>query len=195
MGYSITSSTDHCYPGTTVLINKLGLTEQSALDEAEKVVVPLRSVEVEQESYDGPLDFAFYMNLHRRLFGDLYDWAGTIRTIDISKKGTSFYPASELAHLGSLIFERLTTENYFCELSRDDYVHEIAAFYHSLNMLHPFREGNGRVQRLFFTLLVRRAGYEINFSQCDTDALMVATIFAAQGIMDQLIQFFDCSIQ
>ena len=47
--------------------------------------------------------------------------------------------------------------------------------------LHPFREGNGRTHRLFLTLLVRNAGYSIDFSQCDLDMLMIATIKSAQG--------------
>ena len=62
-------------------------------------------------------------------------------------------------------------------------------------MLHPFREGNGRTQRLFFTLLICHAGYAINFAYCDTDALMTATIHAAHGVMDYLYQFFDREIR
>ena len=64
-----------------------------------------------------------------------------------------------------------------------------------MNMLHPFREGNGRTQRLFFTLLIRRAGYEIDFERCDMDELMIATIYAAQGVMDYLRGFFEREIQ
>jgi cell filamentation protein len=61
-------------------------------------------------------------------------------------------------------------------------------------MLHPFREGNGRTQRLFFTLLLRRAGYLIDFSQFDRDELMMATIYAAQGILDYLIDFWTAAL-
>ena len=61
-------------------------------------------------------------------------------------------------------------------------------------MLHPFREGNGRTQRLFFTLLIQRAGYSIHFADCDTDLLMYATILAAQGVHDYLRHFFEVSI-
>lgn len=90
MAYSVTSSNDGCYPGTTVLINKLGLKSQEALDNVESVTVALRSAEIESEQSDTPLTFDFYCGLHKRLFSDLYDWAGELRTIDFSKKGTSF---------------------------------------------------------------------------------------------------------
>lgn len=58
-------------------------------------------------------------------------------------------------------------------------------------MLHPFREGNGRTQRVFFTQWIRHLGYDIDLSIADIDLFMVATIHAAQGIMGDLIAFFD----
>ena len=76
-------------------------------------------------------------------------------------------------------------------MKRERFVKELADLYHRINMLHPFREGNGRTQRLFFTLLIRRAGYEIDFAATDTDALMIATVYAAQGVMDYLYGYFD----
>ena len=194
MSYSISSTNADCYPGTTVLINKLGLHSQDMLDDVERVMTGVRTVEIEDAQSVAPFTFDFYLNLHRRLFGDIYDWAGKLRTIDLSKKGTSFYAADKLADLGTAIFDRLQRMNEFRDLPRDEFVKEIAELYHSLNMLHPFREGNGRTERLFFTLLIRRAGYKISFADCDTDALMIATIYAAQGVMDQLYQFFNQEI-
>ena len=195
MAYSVTSSNDGCYPGTTVLINKLGLKSQEALDNVESVTVALRSAEIESEPSDASFTFDFYCGLHKRLFGDLYDWAGELRTIDFSKKGTSFYPASDLRELGNAKFARLKDMNDFHGLDRSELVDEITDFYHELNMLHPFREGNGRTQRLFFTLLLRRLGYSISFAECDTDELMMATIYAAQGIKTYLRSFFETLIK
>ena len=57
-------------------------------------------------------------------------------------------------------------------------------------MLHPFREGNGRTQRIFIAQLIRFCGYDINFSEIDTDELMVATIHSANGITDYLTEIF-----
>jgi cell filamentation protein len=194
MAYSVDAANDNCYPNTTVLINKLGLKTQEALDEAEKIAVSLHSVEIEQNSSGEPLDFAYYCTLHKRLFEDLYDWAGELRTINLSKKGTHFYPTNELKSLGTAMFQRLQAAHEFCGLPHTAFVSEITEFYNDVNLLHPFREGNGRTQRLFFTLLIRRAGYCIQFADCDTDALMMATIYAAQGISDYLLNFFDKAI-
>ena len=72
---------------------------------------------------------------------------------------------------------------------------EIADFYHTVNMLHPFREGNGRAQRVFFTQWIRSLGYDLDWSRVDPDAFMIATIYAAQGIMDQLVYFFEQTIE
>lgn len=190
MAYSIHSSDSNCYPNTTVLINKLGLQTQEGLDEAEKIAVTLRWIELEKMDPSEPFTFSFYCKLHEYLFSDIYDWAGSLRRIDIAKKGTSFYPAEQLLELGTALFDRLQKHNEFCGLPKEEYAKEIAEFYHDLNMLHPFREGNGRTQRLFFTLLLRRAGHQIDFSKYDKEALMMATIYAAQGIMDYLIEFW-----
>jgi cell filamentation protein len=195
MGYAITSSGDHCYPNTTVLINRLGLTDQQELNQAEKIVVSVRAAEIETTAYDGNFTFSFYCELHKKLFGDLYDWAGQLRTVEISKKGTAFYPAKELASLGEALFQRLQEKKELRGLPQSEFAAQIAEFYHDLNMIHSFREGNGRTQRLFFTLLIRRAGYDISFADCDMDELMIATIYASQGVMDFLVDFFGKAIK
>lgn len=190
MGYSISSSEDLCYPGTTVLINKLGLKNQAALETAERVAVALRSVEIEHKENKSQFSFSFYTDLHRRLFSDIYDWAGELRRIDFAKKGTAFYPAADIKRIGEAKFQRLADMNEFRGLKRERLIDEITDFYHELNMLHPFREGNGRTQRLFFTILFHRLGYQVDFASCDIDALMSATIYAAQGVMTYLREFF-----
>ena len=195
MAYSISSTQDGCYPGTTVLINKLGLRDQAALDQAERISVTLHAAELGSRSCSEPFTFEFYCALHRELFQDLYSWAGELRTIELSKKGTRFYPADELQQYGQAKFRYLAEENEFRGLGKDELAAKAAEFYHELNMLHPFREGNGRTERLFFTLLIRRCGYRINFSECDMDALMIATIYAAQGVSTYLTAFFRESIQ
>jgi len=176
----------NCYPGTTVLINKLDIRDQAELDAVEKQITLLRGTQAEQDISFREADFEFYKGLHRLLFGDLYDWAGKLRDINISKKGTVFCGYTELESIGCLKFERLRAQNYLCGMTEDKFLDELTELYHELNMLHPFREGNGRTLRLFITLLVRNAGYDVDFSQCDGDMLAIATIKAAQGEMTVL---------
>ncbi|WP_037272811.1 Fic/DOC family protein [Ruminococcus flavefaciens] len=188
--YSIEGCQDSCYPDTTVLINKLDIRDQELLYEAESIIVTSCSVKAEKELLFKDVDFEFYKGIHRLIFGDLYDWAGTVRTINISKKGTVFCDHTELERLGRLRFERLKAQDFFCGMEYEEFVSSVAELYHELNMLHPFREGNGRTLRLFVALLVRNAEYDIDFALCDADMLAIATIKAAQGDVSMLRAVF-----
>lgn len=64
----------------------------------------------------------------------------------------------------------------------------------AINILHPFREGNGRTERIFISQLIRFNGYDIDFSDIDTDYLMFATIQSAQEITDKLVNLFKENI-
>ena len=194
MGYSFDPISANCYPGTTVLINKFDIRDEEKLNEIESVISSARYAEWLTSPQATTFDFDHYKAVHRFLFSDLYEWAGEVRTVNISKKGTQFTPAENIESQAGLIFERLLTCNYFKGLPHGEFVEEIVDFYCVTNALHPFREGNGRTQRAFLTQLIRNAGYEINFADLDTDLLMIATIQSAQGVTDLLKQIFDESI-
>ena len=191
MGYNITPTQDDCYPGTSVLINKLDIRTQAQLDENELVLTSAKILQVELEPVNAKPDFAYLKQLHHIVFGELYDWAGTIRTINMSKLRTAFCPADQIEPLAAEIFSRLQSMHYFRDCSRAELVSEFADLYDSLNYLHPFREGNGRVQRLYFRQLARWIGHSLNFAAIDSDRMMIATIHASAGIMDGLQQIFD----
>lgn len=194
MGYSIESSTANCYEGTTCLINKFDIKDEKQLASIESDITLAKSILLENSPIEMPMDFAFYKNIHKFLFEDIYDWAGKLRTVDISKKGTNFCSVNQLEELCENCFNRLIQKNYFKGLSKDDFVYEIADFYTTLNMLHPFREGNGRTQRIFVSKLVAFNGYEFDFANIDNDMLMIATINAANGVTDLLIELFENEI-
>ena len=179
--YSLEGSHDSCYPDTTVLVNKLDIRTQELLTEAESVLVTSCSVKLEKTMRFENVDFDYYKNLHRQMFSDLYDWAGTVRKINISKKDTVFCNASDIERIGTLKFERLKKQKFLKEMKNDEFLDELTDLYHELNMLHPFREGNERTLRLFVTLLVRNTGRDIDFNNADSDLLTIATIRAAQG--------------
>lgn len=194
MAYSIDSTTDGCYPGTTCLVNKLGIQDELALAETEAAVVLGKASLLDQQPIPGVFDFDHYKRIHQFLFCDLYDWAGQIRTINLSKKGTAFVPAEEIESCAVACFKRLA-EFSGEGMSHRELAEEVADFYHTVNMLHPFREGNGRTQRIFFTQWIRSLGYDFDLSSVDPDAFMIATIYAAQGVMDQLADFFEQMIE
>lgn len=188
MAYSMNPLTADCYPNTTVLINKLGIREDAGLAEAEAEIVSARIAEWSRTPSADTFDFAHYKAIHAHLFGDLYNWAGQVRTVNLSKQGTQFCPAQEIERRAELIFTRLRLMDFLRGMEHGDFVEELTDFYCSTNEMHPFREGNGRTQRLFLSQLVRNAGYVLNFSEMDGDLLMFATIQAAQGVTDLLKQ-------
>ena len=194
MGYSIDPISANCYPGTTVLINKFDIRDEYKLNEVESVLSSVRHAEWENAPQSSAFDFEHYKLIHRYLFSDLYDWAGEIRTVNISKKGTQFTAAENIEHQAELIFKRLKDRNYFKDLPHAEFVKEVVDFYCITNALHPFREGNGRTQRIFLSQLIRNAGYHICFADMDTDLLMIATIQSAQGVTNLLTQIFQESI-
>ena len=195
MSYSIDAISADCYPETTVLINKFDIRNEDKLNEVESVLTTARTAEWLTNPKRDSFDFAHYREIHRFLFSDLYSWAGEIRTVNISKKGTRFCNIDEIEGNAEKIFLRLNERCYFKNLSRQAFLEEITDFYCTTNILHPFREGNGRVQRVFLTQLIRNAGYDINFSELDTDLLMIATIKAANGVDDILKEVFSEAIK
>lgn len=194
MTYSIDAVTDDCYPGTTCLVNKLGIQDEAVLAETEAAIVLGKASLLDQQPIQGNFDFDHYKRIHQFLFCDLYDWSGQVRSINISKKGTAFVAADEIELCAEACFDRLSRFDP-SGLSRHQLAEEVADFYHTLNMLHPFREGNGRTQRIFFMQWIRHLGYEFALADIDPDAFMIATIYAAQGVMDQLVDFFEEAIQ
>lgn len=190
MAYELDALTDNCYEGTTCLINKFDIRDNKQLAVMEAAITFAKTAELERKPIGGNFDFAHYKAIHQYLFEDIYDWAGTVRAVDISKKGTVFVPAKDIESIGDSCFSRLKEKNYFQGYTLEQFCGAITDFYCVTNMLHPFREGNGRTQRIFIAQLIRYAGYDIDFSAIDPDELMIATIQAANGIRDNLSRLF-----
>lgn len=189
MSYSIEASADSCYEGTTCLINKLNIRDEQLLQETESAITLAKISYLNMNPLPGAYDFAHYRAIHRFLFSDLYDWAGELRTVDLSKKGTSFMAADRIEKSTNACFARIAALD-FTALERGRLLEELADFYSTVNMIHPFREGNGRTQRVYFTQWLRHIGYDVDFSSIDPDIFMFATIHAAQGVLDDLKGIF-----
>lgn len=195
MSYSIDTLQSDCYEGTSCLINKFDIKDEVILKELETTITLNKITEYSLNPLFYSFDVQHYKSIHRYLFGDIYDWAGEYRTVDMSKKGTNFAKAESVEKLMSNCFKRLNDKNLFQGLKFDDFVDEFVDFYCVTNMIHPFREGNGRTQRLFLTQLINKNGYDIDFSEIDTDELMIATIQSANGIIDYLKDIFKYAIK
>ena len=195
MKYELNPITSDCYDGTSCLINKLNIKDEKILDQIEADITFAKTAELESIPIDGSFDTDHYKAIHKYLFEDLYDWAGEFRTVNLSKKGTTFADYNEIKTLCDKTFDRIKLLNYYQGLSFSDFINEIVDLYCGLNMIHPFREGNGRTQRIFIAQIIRYNKYRINFSKIDKDLLMIATIQSAQGVTDNLRKIFEQNIK
>lgn len=194
MKYSLDSIRDDCYEGTTCLINKLDIRDEKQLESVESHITLAKIAMLQKEPIQSELDFEHYKAIHRFIFEDLYVWAGETRTVNISKKGTRFARYDEIETLAKACFERLKRCNYFKNSDIETFIENLTDLYCVTNYLHPFRQGNGRTQRVFLAEVARNAGYEINFSNINTDELMIATIQAANGVDANLKDMLSKSI-
>lgn len=181
MGYSLRSLNNDCYDGTTVLINKLNIKDENKLSVMERSITTLMIADALEKIKFINVDFEFYKGLHKYVFGDIYEWAGEIRKIDVAKKSTRFCPKEKIDELGNNIFLRLEQCDYLKTYRDDEFINEFTDLYCELNYLHPFREGNGRIQRLFLSMILSDCGKNLDFSEIDSDLLMIATIKSVSG--------------
>ena len=80
----------YCIPGTAVLKNKAGITDQNQLDEYEGDFTAIRLLELTQNPVEGSFDLAHLCKIHQYLFQDVYEWAGEVRTVDIIRGDSRF---------------------------------------------------------------------------------------------------------
>jgi cell filamentation protein len=138
-----------------------------------------------------PYDLSYLQSIHRQLFNDVYDWAGEIRTIDIAKGDTRFCSFHRIEPEASKLFLALSKAHWLEELSRADLVMAAAKYYGDLNVIHPFREGNGRAQRIVFEHLIINTGYQVDWWQVDEDEWLQANIDAVVCDYKAIASVFD----
>lgn len=158
------SDDPYVYPGTRVLINKLGLRSEAKHDLFERRAVAQR---MSQRVPTGNFDLAHLSAIHRHLFQDIYDWAGKVRTIDIAKGGNQFQAARFIATGMADVHRRLTEKHFLSGLSPEDFANEAGVILGDVNYVHPFREGNGRTQLQYLKQLAIRAGHPIDLRRLD----------------------------
>ena len=190
MSYSLNSLSDGCYEGTSVLINKFNIRDESQLDIIEQGITSALIAKAFMEIPFKNIDFDFYNRLHKYVFDDIYDWAGKIRTVNMSKKGTNFCDFEKIEEYGKHIFDKLNKNNFLSDFSGENFIDEFTDLYCSLNYLHPYREGNGRIQRLFLSMLLDNIGKSIDFTKIDKDLFMIATIKSVSGDIFMLKDIF-----
>ena len=150
-----------------VLQNKLGLTDEAALARAEEKISKTKALAL----YDtGLLDtfpvgtFEGLAKIHGYLFGDVYEFAGQMRTVNIAKGNFRFAPVMYLrAALDSIDAMPQSTFD------------EIIEKYVEMNVAHPFREGNGRSTRIWLDAILKKELHQvIDWSKVDKEDYLLA---------------------
>ena len=145
-------------PVTGVLYNKLGLSTGAGLEAAEREITHAALILLHESPISPSYDLPHLREIHKRIFGDIYEWAGQIRTVAIAK-GAMFCLPQYIDSSAAVIFRELHDEDCLRGLDRGMFVGRLAYYLGEVNALHPFREGNGRAQRAFFGQLARDTGF------------------------------------
>jgi len=182
-------------PASGVLRNRFGITDQAVLESTEADLVASRSRELASNPIQGGFDLKHLQAIHRYLFGDVYDWAGQLRTVDISKNGNLFAHHAYIAGAAEAIFQALAKENRLLGLAKTTFSARAAYFMSEMNALHPFREGNGRTQREFISHLSLANGYYIAWEQVSASDSLLASMEAFQGKLAKLTAIIQANIE
>jgi cell filamentation protein len=180
----------YCIPGTAVLKNKAGITDQDLLDEYEGDFTAVRLLELTQDPVGGSFDLAHLCKIHQYLFQDVYDWAGEVRSVDIIRGDSRFCTVRQIQSYSNTVFSALAAEKYLRNLEPKVFASRLAHYLSEINAIHPFREGNGRVQRLFISQVAEHAGYALDFSALDQASLypvMQASFLGNEEPLSELI--------
>ena len=177
-------------PASGVLRNLLGITDAGELAQVEAALSASRLIDLERRRLPGSYDLDHLRAFHRYILGDVFGWAGELRTVSIAK-GSLFCLPQHLATAGADVFGRLAAADRLRGLNRDQFIGRTAEFLADVNALHPFREGNGRAQRAFFSQLAHDAGHHIDWIRMDPDINTAASAAAHHGDLTPLTEMLS----
>lgn len=149
------------------LENKLGITDSVELSKAEEKISKKKAIELfDKNIFDklNPGSCEALFTIHKFLFEDIYDFAGELRDVNISKGNFRFAP---------VMYLKVSLENI--EKMPQGSFDEIVEKYVEMNIAHPFREGNGRSMRIWLDLMLKKEiGKVIDWSMVDKEDYFMA---------------------
>ena len=173
--YTITQSL-YCYPDTNILKNKLNIKDFELLKKAEEEITAVKQLELLQNPIRGNFTKTHLLHIHKFLFEDIYPFAGKIRKEQISKADTMFYPPNLIDRELDKVFAKIKEKNMLKEKDENKIFDNLAYVTAELNIIHPFREGNGRTIREFIRLMAKKLGCNLNWGNATKDEILEASI-------------------
>ena len=158
---------DYVYPNTYVLINKLGIKDGKMLDEKENQFVALNNVDLLSHPFKIK-SVNDVKQIHQKLFGDLYEWAGQNRTINMYKREPVLDGLSVRYSDYKSIDKELKALDYtfkiveWSKLGKKETIEAIVKFISKLWRIHCFREGNTRTVTTFLYLFMKQINLKVN---------------------------------
>jgi cell filamentation protein len=181
-------------PVTGVLRNKLGLDTVRKLENAEREITHAALLFLKEAPVQPTYDLGHLCAIHHRIFSDIYEWAGQLRTVAIAR-GSWFCLPQYIESSAVEIFRGLHAENLLCGLSREAFTERLTYYLGEVNAIHPFREGNGRTQRAFFEQLAGEAGFILDWQHLDAERNIAASAAIMRGdptlmraMLDELVR-------
>ena len=167
---------NYCYTNSNVLINKLDIKDNKKLQIYEAKITAAKLLSLRQKGIIGNFDSSHLNSIHKYLFEDIYPFAGKFRNENISKGLFRFaeweYIESELNNL----LNKLKNEYYLNNLDKKSLAERLSFYLSELNVLHPYREGNGRTIREFIRELALKNNYILNLSKVSPKDFLNASI-------------------
>lgn len=173
-------SDPYCYDNGT-LCNRFGIADADELAVVEARVSVQRIAEIETQGLAGRFDLDHLCVIHRHIFGDLYEWAGELRSVDLAKGDTLFCLARFLPSAARDVFATVPRARSELRDSNGLIPTGVAGLYGDLNALHPFREGNGRAQRTFIGLLCADVGVRLDWSTINSEGNVAVSVASTRG--------------
>jgi cell filamentation protein len=147
--------------------NKLGITDSVELARVEEKISKAKAKKLFESGFLNTLtagSFQSLIDIHRYLFGDIYDFAGSVRTVNIAKGNFRFAPVMYLKSVLKSI-----------EAMPQSTFEQIIEKYVEMNIAHPFREGNGRSTRIWLDLILKKELKKVvDWSCVDKDNYLLA---------------------
>ena len=166
----------YCYPKSNILKNKLNIVDnKELLDEAERQITALKILDLKMKPLKGNLDLKHLLYIHKYIFEDIYSWAGKTRSVNIAK-GNQFCNCVFIEDKLNELFLELLDDKYLIGFTQEEICIKLSYYLSELNAIHPFREGNGRTQRLFIEYLSNVAGFHVDFSGVTGDEMIEASV-------------------
>ena len=170
----------YCYRDANVLKNKLNIQDFDTLKQFEEEIVSAKSYKLIINPISGHFTKTHLLNIHRYLFEDVYPFAVKIRIEQIYKGDTMFYPPNCIDNELNKVFDKIKSykNNIFTEEDLFDFTAYIMA---ELNIIHPFREGNGRTIREFIRQWMLRFGYSLNLGNASRDDILNVSVMSVDN--------------